>query len=126
MMDPFRQQQQDEMGAYKFGQGIMTAGAGAYDQMYGMQNTAYSPYQTAQSGVQGLEAQGQNMLKIGAGLGNVQAQAGANQGRILQAGGENAAASRFNADSYSPWANALAGAGQAWGDYNRPQKQPVY
>ena len=117
------QSTQGGMDYAKFGQGMMTAGAGAYDQMYGMQNNAYTPYQTAQSGVQGLEGQGQNMMNLGAKLGSSQAQAGAYQGGMLQAGGNAAANSMFNANAYSPWGNALSGSSQALGQYRTGQRQ---
>jgi hypothetical protein len=81
--------------------------------MYNMQNAAFSPYQTAQGGVAGLEAQGQNMMNMGAELGGRTAGAGAIQGQLLNQGGQAAANSRFNADAYNPWASALQGVGQA-------------
>ena len=118
---------QGGMDYAKFGQGMMTAGAGAYDQMYNMQNAAFSPYQTAQGGVAGLEAQGQNMLNMGAELGGRTAGAGAVQGQLLNQGGQAAANSRFQADAYNPWASALQGAGNMGMMYamNQPRSAAV-
>jgi len=119
---------QGGMDYAKFGQGMMTAGAGAYDQMYNMQNAAFSPYQTAQGGVAGLEAQGQNMMNMGAELGGRTASAGAAQGSFLNAGGQAAANSRFNADAYNPWGAALSGAGNMGMKYamNQPQNTQMF
>lgn len=108
-----------------FGAGMLGAGANAYNQMYGMQQAAISPYMTAQQGVQGLEAQGQGMLNIGAELGGRQASAGAAQGAFLNQGGQAAAQSMFQANAYSPLGSALSGAGQMGMQYagSQPRQQ---
>jgi len=107
----------------QFGQNMLTGGAKAYNQMYGMQNSAYSPYATSQGGVSSLEAQGQGMLNMGAELGGRQAQAGATQGQFLQQGGQNAANANYNANAYSPVGNILSGVSQGLSGY-RSQQQP--
>jgi hypothetical protein len=98
---------------------MITAGAGAYDQMYNMQNKAFSPYQTAQGGVDQLNQLGQGQMITGMNIGGRQSQAGAVQGQILQAGGNAAANSMFNANAYSPWGDALSGASKALGQYSQ-------
>jgi hypothetical protein len=120
------QSQQGGMQNAQFGQGMITAGAGAYDQMYNMQNKAFSPYQTAQGGVDQINQLGQGQMVTGMNIGGRQSQAGAVQGQILQAGGNAAANSMFNANAYSPWGNALSGAGQALGQYAQSSSQPQW
>jgi hypothetical protein len=90
-------QAQTQFGAGLFGLGAQAATAG------------YSPFQT-QFGLAGnLEQTGQNTMDIGAQLGGRAAQAGANVGQSLLAGGTNAARTMQQAGSYNPFATALTG-----------------
>jgi hypothetical protein len=90
-------QAQTQFGAGLFGLGAQAATAG------------YSPFQTQFGLASNLEQTGQNTLDLGAQLGGRAAQAGANVGQSLLAGGTNAARSMQQANSYNPFATALTG-----------------
>jgi hypothetical protein len=97
----------------QFGAGMMGSGANAYNQMYGMQGAAMSPYTTALGGAQAIEQLGQGSMDIGTALGARQQTAGAQQGQMLQQGMNAAAQSQYAANTYNPLATALQGVGQA-------------
>ena len=90
-------QQQVNFGAGLFGAGAQVANAG------------YSPFQTQFGLANTLEQTGQNTLNMGAELGGRSAQAGANVGQTLLAGGTNAARTMQQAGGYSPLGTALTG-----------------
>jgi hypothetical protein len=90
-------QAQTQFGAGLFGLGAQAATAG------------YSPFQTQFGLASNLEQTGQNTLDIGAQLGGRAAQAGANVGQSLLAGGTNAARTMQQAGAYNPFATALTG-----------------
>jgi hypothetical protein len=88
-----------------FGQGLLGAGG---DLMV----SGLNPYK-AQFGLgQSLEAAGQGAFNMSSTLAGRSADAGANVGSTLAAGGNAAANSMLGANSYNPFGTALAGAGQ--------------
>ena len=90
---------QTQFGAGLFGLGAQAAQAG------------YSPFQT-QLGLAGkIEGMGQSALDIGSTLGGRAAQAGAQSGQSLLAGGLGAARTMQAANQYSPFGAALSGLG---------------
>ena len=93
----------------QFGAGLLGTGGQLIGQQYGLQNQAFSPYQTALGGAQTLEGLGQQAMDIGMNVG-AQGQANASSAQLLQQGLSNAAATRAGAESYSPWAGLLSGA----------------
>ena len=90
-------QAQTQFGAGLFGLGSQAATAG------------YAPVQTQVGLASTLENLGQSPLDLGAQLGGRAAQAGANVGQTLLAGGTNAARTMQAANSYNPYATALTG-----------------
>lgn len=84
----------------EFGRGLMTGGIDLTSQ-------AYNPYKTQFGLAQSLETAGQGALNIGSELGGRAAQAGANVGDTLYAGGKLAAATMAPTNAYNPWATAL-------------------
>jgi len=78
-----------------FGAGLFGQGTDLYNQLYGLQTTAYSPLQTQLGMVQSIEELAQQPLLLGAQLGGQQATAGANMGQSLLQAGLGAAQSRL-------------------------------
>lgn len=74
-----------------FGQGLLGAGAGLYNTMYGLQSAALNPLQTQLGMTQTIEELAQQPLLLGAQLGGQQASAGAQMGQSLLQGGMGAA-----------------------------------
>jgi hypothetical protein len=81
-----------------FGAGLFDTGAGLIGRQYELQNQALAPFQTQFGLAQLLEESAQAPLNLGAQLGGRAAQAGANVGQTLLAGGTNAARSRMQGD----------------------------
>jgi|LauGreDrversion4_2_1035121.scaffolds.fasta_scaffold458736_2 hypothetical protein len=93
------------------GRAQTTFGAGLFGTGLELGSTAYNPLKTQFGLAQSLESSGQGALDLGAQLGGRAAQAGANVGSTLMTGSTNAANSMAAANSYSPFAAALQGAG---------------
>lgn len=108
-----------------FGAGLLGTGGDLQRSMYGTQQAAYAPYQTALGGATTLEQLGQTPLDIGTSLGSATTAAAAAGGRAMQQGMTGAAQTMQPANAYSPWGSLLTGAGQAIGQYGQPQ-QPTY
>ena len=89
----------------EFGSGLLSGGLGLVSE-------GYNPYKTQFGMGQSVEAAGQDAFNMSSALGGRQAQAGANVGQTLQAGGNAAANSMYSANSYNPYAAALSGLGQ--------------
>lgn len=92
----------------------LTAGAdkAAQDQItfgQGLLSSAYSPLQSNIGFQAELDRLAQSPLDIGAQLGGRSATAGANVGQSLLTGGMNAARTMQQANSQSPWGNAISG-----------------
>lgn len=78
----------------------------------GLLSSAYAPFQTGLGLSSTIEQLGQTPLDIGAQLGGRTAQAGANVGQSLLAGGLGAAKTLQAANAYSPLGSALTGLSQ--------------
>lgn len=118
---------QGGMDYAKFGAGMMGLGSQTLQDYYRNQVAATQPWQATMGLAQGVEGLGQGMMNMGAELGGRQATAGAAQGQMLQQGGNLAAGSQYAANSWSPWANILQGAGGMLQNYRMPvQTQPTY
>ena len=98
-------QAQAEGGAQTtFGSGLLSGGLDLVSE-------GYNPYKTQFGLGQSLEEAGQGAFNMSSALGGRQAQAGANVGQTLQAGGNAAANSMYAANSYSPLGAAISGLG---------------
>jgi hypothetical protein len=93
-----RQAEQAAQQRTAFGAGLFETGAGLLGQQYGLQTQALSPFQSQFGLSQLLEQAAQQPLDIGAQLGGRSAQAGANVGQTLLAGGQGAAQTRMQGD----------------------------
>ena len=87
-----------------FGSGLLSGGLDLVSE-------GYNPYKTQFGLGQSLEEAGQGAFNMSSALGGRQAQAGANVGQTLQAGGNAAANSMYAANSYSPLGAAISGLG---------------
>lgn len=108
---------QGGMDYAKFGADMVGQGGNMLSGMYGVQNAAYSPYNTALQGANTVEQLGQNAMTLGANLGNTATAASAAAGRAQAQGITNAANTMAPANAYSPWANILGGAGNLLSQY---------
>lgn len=113
---------QGGMDYAKFGAGMVGTGGDLLKAMYGTQSAAYAPYQTALSGVSGLEGLGQQAMDLGVNIGAKGTAQSAQSGSLLAQGMQNAANIMQPANAYSPWGSLLSGAGQALQSYNQPQQ----
>jgi hypothetical protein len=86
-----RQAEQAAQQRTAFGAGLFETGAGLLGRQYGLQTEALGPFQSQFGLTQLLEQAAQQPLDIGAQLGGRAAQAGANVGQTLLAGGQGAA-----------------------------------
>jgi hypothetical protein len=93
------------------GRAQTTYGAGLFGTGLELGSTAYNPLKTQFGLAQSLESSGQGALDLGAQLGGRAAQAGGNVGNTLMTGATNASNAMAAANSYSPFAAALQGAG---------------
>jgi len=93
------------------GRAQTTFGAGLFGTGLELGSTAYNPLKTQFGLAQSLESAGQGALDLGAQLGGRAAQAGSNVGNTLMTGATNASNAMAAANSYSPFATALQGAG---------------
>ena len=87
-----------------FGSGLLSGGLDLVSE-------GYNPYKTQFGLGQSLEAAGQDAFNMSSALGGRQAQAGANVGQTLQSGGNLAANSMLQANSYSPLGSVISGLG---------------
>lgn len=97
--------QQAEAGAQQqigFGTGLLGQGIDLQQAGYGLQTAALGPFQSQFGLTQLLEQAGQQPLDIGAQLGGRSAQAGANVGQTLLAGGQGAAQTRLQGSLVGP------------------------
>jgi hypothetical protein len=117
---------QGGMDYAKFGAGMVGSGGDMLKQMYGTQQAAYSPYQTALGGAGYVEGLGQQAMEQGINIGAKGTAATAQSGMLLGQGMQNAAATQFKADATSPWATMLSGAGSALQQYGQPQQQYAF
>ena len=97
------QAQQQGRTQTQFGQGLLGSGID-------LTNQGYNPYKTQFGLGQTLESAGQGALDLGMGVGGRTAQAGIYAGNTLFQGGNAAAKSQYDANSYNPLATALQGA----------------
>lgn len=100
---------QGGMDYAKFGLGTVGSGGQILSSMYGTQNAAYAPYQTALSQAQGLEGLGMDTLSLGANLGGRTTQANQYGAGLMNNAGQQAAAINGAANSVSPWGGFLSG-----------------
>jgi hypothetical protein len=101
----------------KFGAGMVGTGGDLLSSMYGVQNAAYQPFNTALGTAGTIEGMGQNALTLGMDMGNTVTSANRSSAGLLASGMTNAANTRSAADAYSPWGALLSGAGQATQGY---------
>jgi len=98
------QAMQGGMDQTRFGAGLLGTGGNLLTQGYRGQTAALGPYEAYLANMKELEGLGQQPLDIGINIGSKGSATSANA--LLQ-GGTNAAGSRFAADAYNPFANAL-------------------
>ena len=102
-----------------FGAQMLNQGAGGLNNYYSAQTNALNPYNASMGAAQNIDQLGQQALNLGAGLGN-----GSSYAAMVQnQGGQNAANSMFNANSYNPAANVLSGMGNMMQNY-KPDSPP--
>lgn len=94
----------------QFGAGMVGAGGDMLKGMYGTQQAAYAPYQTALGGATMLESLGQQPMDIGTSIGARTSTAAAQAGNLIGTGMMNAAKTMQPANAYNPWVAPLAGA----------------
>lgn len=104
---------QGGMDYAKFGAGMVGGGGDMLKGMYGTQQAAYAPYQTALGGAGYIEGLGQQAMEQGINIGAKGTAATAQSGMLLGQGMQNAAATQYKADATSPWGALLSGAGSA-------------
>jgi hypothetical protein len=112
---------QGGMDYAKFGTGLTGLGGDLMTGMYGAQQSAFAPYQTALGGAQSIENLGQSAMNLGTSLGSTTTNAAAAAGRLQQEGMLGAAKTMQPANAYSPWAGLFSGAGNALQGYGQPQ-----
>ena len=112
----------------KFGASMMGLGGDMLGGYYGAQVKSMQPYQQAMDASRQIEAMGQGTMDAGSALGARTSTAGDTQGQMLQAGGVGAAQAMQQANSYSPWADALKTVSNAAAPYamNAAFGQPSY
>lgn len=118
------QSTQGGMDYAKFGAGMVGTGGDLFNSMYGTQQAAFAPYQTALGGAQSIENLGQGAMNLGTSLGSTTTAASAAAGRATQQGMLGAAQTMQPANSWSPWGDLLQGAGQAIGGMQQQQFDP--
>jgi len=102
------QASQGAMDQIRFGSGLFATGGNLLTQSYQGQVAALGPYEAYLQQMQNLEGLGQQSLDIGSALGGrIASPSGA---QALLSGGTSAAASRFAANAYNPFATALTSA----------------
>lgn len=116
---------QGGMDYAKFGAGMVGSGGQMLRDMYGTQQAAYAPYQTALQGSQYLEGLGQNALTLGMDIGKTTSAASGNAGGLLAQGMTNAANTMQPSNAYSPWGAMLTGAGNTVANMSA-QQNPTY
>jgi hypothetical protein len=97
----------------QFGADMVNRGGNTLQNMYGTQNAAYTPYQTALTGATNIENLGMQPLTTSLGIANAQNAANTNAGRLL-VGGQQAASTMLNNAQQAtgnPWGNFLTGIG---------------
>lgn len=107
----------------QFGAGMVGTGGEMLQGMYGTQQAAYSPYQTALGGATSLEALGQKPMDIGTAIGAKTSTAAAQAGMLQSKGLQDAATAMQPANAYNPWATMLSNAGNAITNYQTQQQQ---
>ena len=110
---------QGGMDYAKFGGAMMGLGGEMLGNMYGTQQAAFSPYQTALGGASFIEGLGQNAMDIGADLGST-ASTAAGRGGALLGQGMLAGANTIGAQAQqagSTWGNILEGMAPAIQQY---------
>lgn len=107
----------------QFGAGMVGSGGDMLKGMYGTQQAAYAPYQTALGGAVGMEQLGQQPMDIGTSIGAKTSTAGAQAGIFRAQGLQGAAQTMQPANAYNPWATMLSNAGNAITNYQTQQQQ---
>jgi hypothetical protein len=102
------QAQQQGMAQTTFGQGLMSGGLNLAGQGYGLQNTAYQPFNTALTSAATTEALGQNAYDLSTKTGAAQSTAGSNVAQILNAANTRAAATQQTGLTTQNTANTAA------------------
>lgn len=105
---------QGGMDYAKFGAGLTGTGGSLLSSMYGVQNSAASPYTTALGTANTIEGMGQNAMDLGTSIGAKTSTANANAGNLLAGGMLSAAQTQANAaqQNGNPWADILTSAGR--------------
>jgi hypothetical protein len=106
-----------------FGMGLVNQGGAGMNSYYNNLSAAGQPLQNNLSMMQGIDAQGQQALSMGASLGSSQAAAGALSGGLYQKGVQAAQPYQYQANAYNPTATMLSGVGNALGQYQQNQQQ---
>lgn len=103
---------QGGMDYAKFGAGLTGTGGSLLSSMYGVQNSAASPYTTALGTANTIEGMGQNAMDLGTSIGARTSTANANAGNLLAGGMLSAAQTQANAaqQNGNPWADLITGA----------------
>lgn len=106
-----------------FGASMVNQGGAGMNSYYNNLSASGQPLQNNLSMMQGIDAQGQQSMALGAGLGGQQAAAGALSGGLYQKGVQQASPYQYAANSYSPAGTALSGMGNMFSNYNGGQNQ---
>lgn len=115
---------QGGMDYAKFGSGLIGSGGDMTKAMYGVQNTAYSPYATALGGAQQLEGMGAQSFDMGMQMGK-NSQTAYTPSTAMSTGMNNAARTMGGVPQMN-WGGMMQGAADKWGEYSRGRQQPTY
>ena len=108
---------QGGMDYAKFGMGMVGSGGDLLSSMYGVQNSAAQPYNTALGTANTIEGMGQNAMNLGTSIGAKSSTAAARAGMLTADGMANAAATMAPSNAYSPWGALLTGGANALQNY---------
>ena len=109
---------QGGMDYAKFGIGTVGSGGDMLSSMYGVQNSAAQPYNTALNTANTIEGMGQQAMNLGTSIGAKSSTAAAQAGMLTANGMTNAAATMAPSNAYSPWGALLTGGANALQNYN--------
>ena len=108
---------QGGMDYAKFGLGTVGSGGDLLSSMYGVQNSAAQPYNTALNTANTIEGMGQQAMNLGTSIGAKSSTAAARAGMLTANGITNAAATMAPSNAYSPWGALLTGGANALQNY---------
>ena len=108
---------QGGMDYANFGADMVGRGGNMLSAMYGVQNSAYNPYNTAIDAAGHIENMGQNTLTQGINIGAKGTASTAAAGMLTSNGITDAAATMAPSNAYSPWGALLTGGANAMSNY---------